>query len=76
MIDLTNITPDQANKIECALLILESDVKNQITGNYELAKDESLTEKTRKNLKANAQWWEEVYALIYGKDDMDDTQIK
>ena len=30
MIDLTNITLEQANKIECALLQMENDFKNKI----------------------------------------------
>lgn len=69
MIDLTKITPEQANRIECALLMLESSVKNEIAGNQALADDSSLPMATRNNLKSNAQWWEEVHTLIYGKDD-------
>lgn len=70
MIDLTRITPDQANKIECALIILESSIKNQITGNYELARDESLTDRARKNFRGTAEWWEEVHRLIYEDGDI------
>lgn len=69
MIDLTKITPEQANRIECALLILEDNVKGQITGNEALANDESLPMSTRNTMKCNAEWWKAVHALIYGGDD-------
>ena len=70
MIDLTSITLEQANKIECALIMLEDDIKKQIDGNKALANDMELSEGTRNNLKGTAQWWEEVHKLIYeGKED-------
>lgn len=67
MIDLTKITPEQANRIECALLALESTVKENITGNEALANDEDLPMTTRNTLKHNAEWWKAVHALIYGE---------
>lgn len=69
MIDLTRITPEQANRIECALMMLEGAVKEQIDGNQALADDPSLPQTTRNNLMGTAQWWKELHALIYGKDD-------
>lgn len=68
MIDLTTITAEQANKIECALLALESAINAEIDGNQKLAADESLPMSTRTNLESNAQWWKEVHTLIYGGD--------
>ena len=69
MIDLTKITPEQANRIECALMMLEGAVKEQITGNQALADDPSLPQTARNNLMGTAQWWKEVHTLIYGKDE-------
>lgn len=68
MIDLTKITSEQANKIECALFSLERDVKEFIKANDYLANDKDVEEKTRETLKANANWWREVYTLIYGTE--------
>lgn len=67
MIDLTKITPEQANKIECALLQLHSDVENFIKCYDALSKDEEMSASTRANSKANCEWWKAVYALIYGE---------
>lgn len=68
MIDLTKITAEQANRIECALLILENDVKEQIEAHHQLANTEDLPMSTRKTMASNAKWWEEVHELIYGKE--------
>lgn len=69
MIDLTRITPDQANRIECALLILERDVREHVEAHYQLANRDDLPASTRSHLKSDGEWWEEVYNLIYGKDE-------
>ena len=68
MIDLTKITAEQANRIECALLILEHDVREQIEAHRFLANDSDLLPSTRKTMASNAKWWEEVHELIYGKE--------
>lgn len=65
MIDLSNITLEQANKIECALLQLEDKIKDTVSTYKELANDETLSEKARKIMQSNHEWWEEVYNLIY-----------
>ena len=67
MIDLTKITPEQANRIECALLMLETDIKDNINAHHQLANTEDLPMSTRKTMASNAKWWEEVHELIYGK---------
>lgn len=67
MIDLTKITPEQANKIECALLQLEDSFKNNINAYAELSEDDSFSEKTRATFKCNAEWWKAAHALIYGE---------
>jgi hypothetical protein len=65
MIDLTKITPDEANKIECALLCLEK----EIIGNAEAYEDastwEDLPEKSRNVMKSNGEWWREIHALLF-----------
>lgn len=68
MIDLTKITPDEANKIEVALLQLHNDVKKFVKSFDDLANDTSLDESTRKNMASNREWWKSVYALIYGEE--------
>ena len=63
MIDLTKITPEQANKIECALLQLESYVIETMQSWQQLSADREF----EKIGASNAQWWREVHELIYGK---------
>lgn len=75
MIDLTKITLEQANKIECALVMLEKNIKEQIDGNKALANDMGLPETTRNNLKGNAEWWEDVHELIYGEGEADGNNL-
>ena len=67
MIDLTNITLEQANKIECALIQLEDVFKDRI-GSYRILANDStyFTEQARENFASNADWWQEVFELIYG----------
>lgn len=65
MIDLTKINADQANKIECALLQLHSDVRSFIKAHEQLANDVSLTVGTRATMRSNCEWWKAVYELIY-----------
>lgn len=67
MIDLTKITPEQANKIEMALVLLENNVVANIEATVKLGKCEELSEKTRAIMTSNAEWWDEAYALIYGE---------
>ena len=64
MIDLTKITRDEANKIECALLMLDSEIKNIIDSYEKASTYEELTEQTRKTMKSNAEWWREFYEMI------------
>jgi hypothetical protein len=68
MIDLTKITPDEARKIEVALLQLHNDVEKFIKGFDDLANDEKLDEGTKKTMAANREWWKSAYALIYGEE--------
>ena len=65
MIDLTKITPDEANKIECALNMLEERIFEIAQNFEELSKCVDLPINTRKTLKSNSEWWYEVYALIF-----------
>lgn len=66
MLDLTKITPEQANKIECALIMLESSVIEKIEGYELLIKDETYSASTLELMKSNMEWWREVYQLLYG----------
>lgn len=67
MIDLTKITPEQANKIECALLMMDSHIK-EIIHTYETAATWSdLSEKARQTMKSNAEWWKDLYQLLNGE---------
>ncbi len=65
MIDLTKITLDEANKIECALLLLEKEIVDKAKAFQDFSTQEDLPEETRKVMKSNAEWWREVHALIY-----------
>ena len=67
MIDLTKITPEQANKIECALLQMEDNFKDKIDAYTNLSQDDTLSAKVRITCKCNAEWWKAVHALIYGE---------
>ena len=64
MIDLTNLTTEQANKIECVLLALEHEVKENIDGYKELL-DEDFPEKVRTTLRNTLAWWQDAHDLIY-----------
>ena len=66
MIDLTRITPEQANKIECALLQMEHIFEANIETYTSLAEDDAL-KSARATFKSNAEWWKEVRTLIYGE---------
>lgn len=68
MIDLTNLTPDQANKIEMVLLLLEGDFRKHIEANEALSLDYDLPDEGRKAFEANVKWYKEAYHLIYGKE--------
>ena len=65
MIDLTKITPDEANKIECALLCLEKNITKAAEAYEEASSWEDLPEKSRNVMKSNAEWWREVHALLF-----------
>jgi len=65
MIDLTRITPDEANKIEVALLQLHNDVQKTIKCYDAIANDTEFSAETRKTMANNRDWWQEVYDLIY-----------
>lgn len=64
MFDVTKLTPEQASKIECALLMLTANIKDNISAYEKLAKSDFLDEKTRATSKSNAEWWAEVLAII------------
>lgn len=64
MIDLTKITRDQANKIECALLMMDSHIKETIAAYEAAATYPELTEQARQTMKSNAEWWQEFYDMI------------
>lgn len=68
MIDLTKITFEQANKIECALYMMEETFIENIEVYRRLANDEGLSAKTRDTMKSNAEWWQGAHDLIYGKE--------
>ena len=65
MIDLTKITPEEANKIECALICLEKEIIAEIDALDKASTYEELPMESRKTLKNNANWWREVHTLIY-----------
>lgn len=65
MIDLTKITPDEANKIECALLCLEKEIIDKAEAFEKASTWEDLPEKSRKVMKSNGEWWREVHALLF-----------
>ena len=68
MIDLTQITFEQANIIECVL----SQMETRIYDNYEcyekLACDTTFSDTTRECMNRNAKWWLTAYQLIFGND--------
>ena len=66
MIDLTKITAEQANKIECALLQMEKHCIENMRSWGTLATDTNFSADARANFASNAQWWREVHELIYG----------
>ena len=65
MIDLTKISLEEANKIECALLMLKNEIKAEIRALDKASTYEDLSLKSRETIKSNANWWREVYALIF-----------
>ena len=68
MIDLTTLTPEQANKLECYLVMIEDDLKKTIDAHESIAKDLALSPKSRQTLASNAEWYKEVYQLIYQEE--------
>lgn len=67
MIDLTKITPEQANKIECALLMMDSHIKDVIKAFEAASTYPELTEQARETMKSNAEWWKDLYQLLNGE---------
>lgn len=65
MINLKKLTDDEANKIECALLMLSHEIEETIAAYEKAATYPELTETARKTMASNAQWWREVYELLY-----------
>ena len=65
MIDLTKITTDEANKIECALLCLEKEIIDKAEAFENASTWEDLPEKSRNVMRSNAEWWREVHALLF-----------
>lgn len=68
MKDLTTLTHEEANKLECMLLTLTSDIEKIIDTYDKLAEDSSFSEDTQRVMKSNAEWYRECYLLIYGKE--------
>lgn len=68
MIDLTKLTLDQANKIECFLVTCQDDIEHTIDSCDELAADQTLPENIRMTFASNAQWYRDLYHLIYEKE--------
>ena len=65
MIDLTKITPEEANKIECALTCLEKEIKEKAELFERASTWQDLSEDSRNVMKSNGEWWREVYMLIF-----------
>ena len=65
MLDLTKITAEEANKIECALLCLEKEILDKAQAFEDAATWEDLPEKSRTVMKSNGEWWREVHALLF-----------
>lgn len=65
MIDLTKITLDEANKIECALICLEKEIIDKAKAFEEASTWEDFPEKSRKVMKSNGEWWREVHELLF-----------
>ena len=65
MIDLTKITREEANKIECALLCLEKEMIDKAQAFENASTWEDLSEKSRILMKSNAEWWSEVHTLLF-----------
>ena len=65
MIDLTKITPDEANKIEFGLLMLEKEIIDKTKDFEEASNWEDLPEKSRNVIKSNGEWWREFHALLF-----------
>ena len=70
MLDLTKITPDEANKIECALLCLEKEIIKEAEAFKAASTWEELPEKSRMVMKSNAEWWREIHALLFKTERM------
>lgn len=68
MKDLTTLTPEQANKLECYLVMIEDDLKKTIEAHDTLSKDKSFLPNLRETFASNAQWYRELYHLIYQKE--------
>lgn len=66
MIDLTNITPEQANKIEMVLIMFQDDLEQLAVLSEQHANDTTLSDHVRSVSRSNAQWYREAYNLIYG----------
>ena len=65
MKDLRKLTLEESNKVECALIMLESAFKEEIEIAERLSECTELDEKTRATFRSNAEWWREVYNLLY-----------
>lgn len=68
MIDLTTLTPEQANKLECYLITIEDDLKKTIEAHDTLSKDQSFLPDLRQTFANNCQWYKDLYHLIYQKE--------
>ena len=68
MIDLTKITLEEANKIECGLLMLEKNILDNAKAYEEASTWEDLPEKSRNVMKSNAEWWRELHTLLFNTE--------
>ena len=65
MIDLTKITPEEANKIECGLLMLEKEIVEKAEAFENASTWEDLPKKSRNTMKSNGEWWREFHTLLF-----------
>ena len=68
MLDLTKITSEEANKIECALLMIEKEILDKAKAFENASTWEDLPEKSRNVMKSNAEWWYNVHDLLFNTE--------
>lgn len=68
MIDLTKLTPEQANKLEMYLITCEEDLVDSINTYERLSAMTDYSESIRAKFRSNANWYRELYQLIFEKE--------